>query len=102
MQQTALWQQALGDGFNDLTADVDHRTVTEERRAPDRLSDPTALGQIWQRRRESRSRGRRQLLWSIPAFEALADVARSLCHGSVCQQAEPPSGTGGQSKRWAD
>jgi replication fork clamp-binding protein CrfC len=47
LQQTALWQQVLGDGIADLTADVDHdlrsrfRAITEHTEAVIDSCDPT-------------------------------------------------------------
>lgn len=43
VQQTALWQQVLGDGFNDLTADVDHDLRTRFRVLSAELS-PHVMG----------------------------------------------------------
>lgn len=116
MQQTALWQQVLGDGFNDLTADVDHdlrtrfRTVTEDAERQIDSCDPTAhwaeIGNDVENAIATAVGD--NFVWAYQRSEALADdVARSFADAgldSVLSAELSPTSwapTSAGSKRWA-
>lgn len=92
VQQTALWQQVLGDGFNDLTADVDHdlrtrfRTVTEDAERQIDSCDPTAhwaeIGNDVENAIATAVGD--NFVWAYQRSEALADdVARSFADAGL-------------------
>ncbi|OSC38762.1 isoniazid-induced dynamin-like GTPase IniA [Mycobacterium decipiens] len=92
VQQTALWQQVLNDGFNDLSADVDHdlrarfRAVTEDAERQIDSGDPT---QHWAEigndvENAIATAVGDNFVWAYQRAEALADdVARSFADAGL-------------------